>query len=113
MSSGDRLQAINKAVKSGDAPTLAAIAEGSELTTGLDDTMRTRFLDSYRVAQAPELFEELEQVNGLSESIPSVMNMALNATDAATDPSFIAQILEQEAKATEVAREFESSVSPQ
>lgn len=111
MPSGERMKAVNKAVKSGDAATLAAIAEGSELTTGLDNQMKTRFLDSYRQSQAPELFAELEELAGLSESIPSVLDMAFKAADAAANPSFIAEIAEQESAAMAAAQDFESSVS--
>jgi hypothetical protein len=111
MKQPDRLAAITKAIDSKDFATLAAIADGNELTTGLDDEARNRMLDSYRMRVAPDLFNERERLLEIRRHVPQMVELAMTAATEATDPAFIAEITELEAKAKAAEADFAQSLT--
>jgi hypothetical protein len=101
-----RLAALVKAIDSKDSATLAAIADGNQITTGLDDEVRLRLLDTYNMRTAPDLYDERKRLMEISDHVPTLFNTAMNAAREATDPAFIAEINELEAKAKAAEADF-------
>jgi hypothetical protein len=101
-----RLAALVKAIDSKDTATLAAIADGNQITTGLDDEVRLRLLDTFRQRTAPDLYDERKRLMEISDHVPSLFNEAMAAARDATDPAFIAEINELEAKAKAAESDF-------
>ncbi len=111
MKHSDRLATITKAIDSKDSATLAAIAEGNELTTGLDDEIRLRLLDTYKMRAVPDLYEERQRLMEISQHVPKMFETAMTAAKEATDPAFIAEITDLEAKAKAAEAEFALSIN--
>lgn len=105
-----RLAALVKAIDAKDTATLAAIADGNQITTGLDDEVRLRLLDTFRMRTAPALYDERKRLMAISDHVPSLFNEAMAAARDATDPAFIAEINELEAKAKEAEAEFSQTL---
>jgi hypothetical protein len=101
-----RLAALVKAIDAKDTATLAAIADGNQITTGLDDEVRLRLLDTYNMRTAPDLYDERKRLLEISDHVPSLFNEAMAAARDATDPAFIAEINELEAKAKAAESDF-------
>jgi hypothetical protein len=101
-----RLSALTKAIESNDTATLAAIADGNELTTGLDDEIRLRLLDTYKLRTVPDLYNERQRLMEISQHVPTMFDTAMTAARDATDPAFIAEINELEEKAKAAEAEF-------
>jgi len=101
MKKQERHDVLQKAMDNGDTDILSAVASGSELLTGIEDQLRTAFVDHYARKVAPEYFHEIEQIDGLSEHLPMVFEQFELAANDAGDPQLLADNDAMAAKAKE------------
>lgn len=109
----DRTEAMINALRGSDtgAEILAAVADGNLITTGLDDTTRTRFIQDFQQRQAPDEFAELSALDELLEHAPQIMELAKQAVNEAVDEKYIERINEAEKAARDAADNFNQSVA--
>ena len=107
----ERLKAMNDAAARGHADIIAALMEGNSVTTGVDDENRSRFIEMHKQRSAPELYQRLE---ALEESIgitPKVLDIVQQATNEATNESYIAEITAMEEKAQAAQQDFDAQLT--
>lgn len=110
LKSGEKIEAMERAVKERDSATLAALINGPSYLSGVDKEMRDRFVDMFQEEVAPDLVQELRAFEEADTAAQEVLRITRGAVDEALDPQYVGKILENEAKAQSTRERLDASM---
>lgn len=107
----EKIDAIDRAIKTKDSATLAALVNGPDYLSGVDKAMRDNMMQRYHEEVAPELVAEIRAFEEADSAAQEVRRITEKAVTQAFDPSYVASILEAEAKAQATRDRLDASMT--
>jgi hypothetical protein len=111
MKEKERFAAMQEAVQSGDARTVAALTSAPPVATGLNSEYQARQREEFRKRHAPAEYAAMEELFELHKTAGVAAKVARDAAAAATDPKYIAEIAQQEALAHKAQAAFDGALA--
>lgn len=105
-----RIDLLTKAIDANDRETLAAVFLAPDYLTGIDANSKVKFQTFFHEKVAPELMREIELLQEVDAHAQQIVQVAGAAINQAIDPSTVQRILDEQAKAEDIAKAFNQTV---
>lgn len=110
MTADQRREVLAQAIDAGDAQTVAALATGPAILTGLNEDYRTKMADHYRAVHAPDEFAAMTSLVEMLGTTLTAASITKAAAQAATNPAYLKDIAARQATANEASANFQAAI---
>jgi len=109
LKSSDQAGLIGDLMRMKDGPSLAAILNAPSAASGIAPEMRSRYIETYQKAAAPDEYAEMSEMYETESATGAIISAANRSASELSDPRVVSEILSQQQRSQTASGAFDAA----